>query len=436
MIRSLFGRKACLFLIFASVAFNANSQSLPIDFENSVVVTSDFTDFDGGIATVIPNPQSTTLNSSATVAQIVRNGGQIWSGSKILMAANLDFSSLSSISMQVFTSAPIGTTVKMKLEGMGAVERDAFTTVSNQWETLTFDFTGIPADFNYIVFMFDYGNVGDGTANSTFLFDDIIQFSPGTQIDLPVNFEGNTVNYAMSDFGGNVSSLEVDPTDPSNNVMKVTKTATSATWAGTTISTPSGFATDIPLTLTDSKMNVRVWSPDAGILVQLKVEDANNNTHTCETQTPTTVAGGWEILEFDFSNEAPGTAQLSVGLSMGWKYTMASIFFNIGVDGATAGEKTYYFDDVKFGPNTVGLSEFSAGDFEVFPNPSSDFWFISSVNNSIKELKLRDVQGKLILHQEVNSSEVRIESTTFTRGLYFAEIHSELGIQKIKLVKN
>ena len=333
------------------------SQTLPIDFETGVT-TSNFIDFDGGVATVLPNPQSNGINSSATVAQIVRSGGQIWAGSKIDLPANLDFSSEGFISMKVFTAAPVGTVVKFKLEGAGSTERDALTTVSNAWEVLTWDFTGTPPNYNSLVFMFDFGNIGDGSANSTFLFDDIEQFAGSgtglTQIDLPVTFEDTTVDYTTTDFGGNVSSLVVDPTDPNNMVIQAIKTDQATTWAGTTIGTPAGFATNIPLTLSDSKMTVRVWSPTANTPIRLKVEDFTDPTHTCETETNTTIAGGWETLEFDFANEAPGTAQLSTGLSMGWTYNMASIFFNFGTDGLTAGEQTYYFDDVQFGSGGTG----------------------------------------------------------------------------------
>ena len=100
-----------------------NSQALPIDFE-ATITTSNFIDFDGGTATVIANPQANGINTSTTVAQIVRNGGQIWAGSKIELTANLDFTTMNSISMKVYTSAPIGTTVKFKLEGVGSTERD------------------------------------------------------------------------------------------------------------------------------------------------------------------------------------------------------------------------------------------------------------------------------------------------------------------------
>jgi hypothetical protein len=179
------------------------------------------------------------------------------------------------------------------------------------------------------------GNTGGGT-------------SSGSQIDLPVDFESTTIDYTLTDFGENQSSLVTDPENGGNTVVKVIKTAAAATWAGTTIGTDSGFATNIPISLTNSKITVRIWSPDAGTPIRLKIEDANDNTHTCETEVNTTVAGGWETIEFDFTNQASGTELLSVGLGNGWVYNKASIFFNFGTDGATAGEKTYYFDDVIF----------------------------------------------------------------------------------------
>jgi len=421
-------------LILLFTAFAGNAQSLPIDFE-ATITTSDFIDFDGGTATVLPNPQSNGINTSATVAQIVRNGGTIWSGSKIDLTANLDFSTLSTISMKVFTTAPVGTIVKFKLEGTGATERDVPTTVSNEWEVLTWDFTGTPSDFNSVVFMFDFGNVGDGSANSTFLFDDVEQLFGGTQIDLPVDFETTDVNYTMSDFGGNVSSLVADPSAPDNMVIQAIKTTGAATWAGTTIGTPAGFATNIPLTLSDSKMTVSVWSPESGTPIRLKVEDSNDPTHTCETETNTSVAAGWETLEFDFTNQAPGTESLSVGLSMGWTYNMASIFFNFGTDGATAGEKTYYFDDVKFGELMVGISDSETDEFSIFPNPANAEWRISSENQVITLIEVFDTQGKQMLTLYPNNYRAEINAQHLAAGIYVAKVSTDSGVSSVRLLK-
>ena len=424
------------FIIFLLTVSFGNAQSLPIDFETTIT-TADFTDFDGGVATVIPNPQSNGINTSATVAQIVRDGGEVWSGSKIALAANLDFTTLNAISMKVFTTAPVGTIVKFKLEGNGgATERDIPTTVTNEWEVLTWDFTGTPTDFNDIVFMFDFGNVGNGSVNSTFLFDDIEQLFGGEQLDLPVDFEGSTFNYTMTDFGGNVSSLVVDPTDPNNMVIQAIKTDGAATWAGTTIGTPGGFATNIPLTLTDSKMSVRVWSPEAGTPIRLKVEKSSDPTQTCETEVNTTLAGQWEVMEFDFLNQAPGTQTLEIGLGMGWTYNMASIFFNFGTDGNAAGEKTYYFDDVYFGDFVLDLDLIKIEGLKVFPNPSNTQWTIQTKNTTINSIDVYDMQGRLMLTVFSNNEIATIDTANFPKGIYWAKISTPEGISSVKLLKN
>tara|TARA_B110000037_G_scaffold20880_1_gene22798 strand:- start:1887 stop:3188 length:1302 start_codon:yes stop_codon:yes gene_type:complete len=424
-----------LMLLFLGIF--VHSQSLQIDFETSFG-TSDFIDFDGGMASVLDNPEAEGINTSAKVAKIIRSEGAIWAGSKIELANNLDFSTLNSISMKVYTTAPVGTMIKFKLEGpTGAAERDVQTSLSSQWEVLTWDFTGEPSSFNHIVFMFDFGNVGDGSANSTFLFDDIEQLFGGTQIDLPVDFEGASVNYTMSDFGGNESSLSVDPSDPENKVMQVIKTGTAATWAGTTLGTPSGFATYIPLSLSDSKITVKVWSPAAGTPIRLKVEDSNDPTHTCETETQTTVAEDWEILEFDFANQAPGTESLSIGLERGWIYNMVSIFFNFGTEGAIAGEKTYYFDEVKFNTSSIGstdedetLLSVPASSIMIYPNPAEDRIHISM--SEFKEAIIYTLSGKKVLRSKEND----IDISTVNQGIYIIELENSSGARvRIKLVK-
>ena len=411
-------------------------QSLPIDFENNIT-TSDFVDFDGGIATVLANPQSGGINTSATSAQIIRNGGALWSGSKIYLTSNLDFSDDNIVSMKVYTSAPIGTVVKLKLEGIGSTERDVATTVNNEWEELSWDFTGEPSNYNTLVFMFDFGNIGDGSPNSTFLFDDIQQFFGGAQIDLPVSFEDATINYTTTDFGGNASSLTVDPFNANNTVTEVVKTNLAEAWAGTTIGTPAGFASNIPLTLSASIMTVKVWSPIAGAPIRLKVEDSSDPTHTCETETNTTIAGGWETLVFDFSNQAPGTELLSIGLGMGWTYNMASIFFNFGTDGASSGEKTYFFDDVQFGQPVVGgLSNPSPPlNIDVFPNPTSDLWTISSGQQSIKKVTLFDLMGKKLKAYRTNSPTTSIDAKGLSKGSYLALVHFEEKTIMVPLIK-
>lgn len=331
-----------------TVAFSIKEElTLSIDFEGG---SYDFVDFDGGTATVITNPQSSGINTSATVAQIVRDGGAIWAGSKLELSDNIDFSSNNTFSMKVY-SPRVDVPVRFKLESSsgGWAQVEVNTTVANEWETLNFDFTGTASDtYNQLVFMFDFEATGDGSANSTFLFDDI-EFYDVTggldQIDLPVDFESSTVFYELTDFGGAATELTVDPSNSSNTVATTIKTAGAATWAGTTIGTNRGFASVIPITESETVISMKVFSPAAGTTVRMKAEDHNDVTLTVETEAVTTVANSWEILTFDFSNVATGTNPFNLSTN----FDKVSVFFDFGNEGSG---DTYYWDDVMFGASS------------------------------------------------------------------------------------
>ena len=342
-----------LMLFLSSVALG--QPSLPLDFESSTISYT-FTDFGGGTATVINNPQSNGINTSAKVGRMVKGAPEVFAGSFISLGAPIDFSTNKTFKVKVFMPK-VGAKLLLKVENQtnGGInfEKEATGTVANAWEELTFDYSTINTANQYqkIVLIFDLGTVGNGTSNFTYLFDDIRLVAGGggglTQMNLPVTFDVATVDYGLIGFGGaEASTIVTDPTNAANKVAKVIKSATAELWAGTTLSAAngSGFSTKIPFTATDKKMSVRVWSPNSGIKVRLKVEDSADVTKSVETEATSTVANNWETLTFDFANQASGTA----ALNLAFNYNKASIFFNFGVTGATAGEKTYYFDDVKF----------------------------------------------------------------------------------------
>jgi endoglucanase Acf2 len=154
---------------------------LPINFESSGTYV--FTDFDGGLGSVVVNPFQTGSNLSNKVGKIVRNSGATWAGSYLTLNNKIDFSTYSTFSMKVY-SPRAGVPVLLKLEGdVGPSEVLATTTMANTWETLTWNFAGKPSNvYNKLVLMFDFGTVGNGTANSTFYFDDIYQISNASNI--------------------------------------------------------------------------------------------------------------------------------------------------------------------------------------------------------------------------------------------------------------
>jgi hypothetical protein len=161
-----------------------------------------------------------------------------------------------------------------------------------------------------------------------------------------VTFDDEGVQYAIRGFGGAEGMVVVDPTDDENTVGEVLKTDAAELWAGVTFSTAPGETVGvIPFDAENTQMTVRVWSPDAGIQVRLKAENADNEEIAAETEATTSMAGAWEVLTFDFANPAAGTAALNPEAT----YDRLSIFMGFGVTGEDNGEaKTYYFDDVTF----------------------------------------------------------------------------------------
>jgi len=91
-------------------------------------------------------------------------------------------------------------------------------------------------------------------------------------------------------------------------------------------------------------MTVRVYSPRAGVVVLLKVEDAADGERYAETEAVTTVAEGWETLTFDFADPTA----TSPALNPAYTYDKISIFFDFGKSGAQGGGGTFYFDDILF----------------------------------------------------------------------------------------
>ncbi len=191
------------------------------------------------------------------------------------------------------------------------------------------------------------------------------------QMNLPVSFDDTQVEYGLLGFDGSEdAAVVVDPTNASNMVARVTKSSTAGASSGVTITAPAqlGFSSPVPFAADATTMSVRVWSPDAGIQVRLKVEDHTNPTRSVETNVTTSVANDWEVLVFDFANQSEGTAALNLDFT----YDKATIFFNFGVDGATAGEKTYYFDDVVFGGEVIVATQYNVT-FQVDMQNVTDF---------------------------------------------------------------
>ena len=380
---------------------------LPIGFDD---VNYDYTfgDFGGAAYSIVADPK----DASNKVMKVIKTAGaEVWAGTT--MSTNLGLakaiplkSGATTMQARVYSPAA-GLKIKLKVEdrtnGNIAVETDAVTTVANTWEVLEFDFSnqssGTPAinfanTYDKASIFFDFGTAGSG---KVFYLDDF-KMKPAAvvlaQINLPVTFDATNVNYSVTDFGNNATVDAVDPTSSSNKVKKTTKPTGAETWAGTTIGTPTGFASKIPITATSTTMSVRVYSPAVGLKIKLKIEDKTDPNKSVETDVLTTKANEWETMVFDFSNQATGTPALNASLT----YDKASIFFDFGTAGSG---KVFYWDDVQinaialpltFESSTItyAFTNFDGGGVTVVNNPD-----ITTANPSAKVAKMVKSAGQV-----------------------------------------
>jgi hypothetical protein len=405
--------------------------SLPIDFESDVVNT-DFINYNGATASIISNPQMDAENPSETVCQVVRDGGNFFAGSKIFLNEAIDLSIDWYISMKVYTTAPVGTRIKLELENSaGITNLDQLTTVSGAWETISWNFDGKANDYDRIQVIFDFGTIGDGSTTSTFLFDDVRQISGPAIPDpspttLPIDFENSVVTSDFVNFFGAETTVVPNPQIDANN--------SSATVGQFLRSGGAGFMRS-KLRLTDYLSNMstngtismKVFTDaPVGTLLKFKLESTPPEQFGKEQDALTTVSGEWATYTWDLSN-ADSPIYDVLTLMLGYN----------GANDASA-NATFLFDDIKIISNTLsnGVEQtLSFDDIYAFPNPSKDLITIRSKNESIENIKLYNTLGIMVLEIKPNSLSTIIDVSNLASGVYFAKISTKLELGTITLVK-
>lgn len=151
-------------------------------------------------------------------------------------------------------------------------------------------------------------------------------------VNLPLDFESATLPYSFTNFGGATTVIannaNVGGLNTSAKVGALTKGAGAQIWAGSFIelSNPIDFSIM-------KKIKMKVWSPQPGIIVKLKLENLADATKNKEIDATLTTANSWQELTFDFTS-----------INMSYTYQRVVVFFAFGAGGNGA---TYQFDDIK-----------------------------------------------------------------------------------------
>ncbi|WP_445737085.1 T9SS type A sorting domain-containing protein [Mariniflexile sp.] len=100
-----------------------------------------------------------------------------------------------------------------------------------------------------------------------------------------------------------------------------------------------------------------------------------------------------------------------------------------GVDWDIVSRKTYNYD------NTAGVNDFNDNQITVYPNPTTDFIYLSNINENL-DYKLYDVTGKISMEGKLIANK-KIDISNLKSGLFILQLKTETGnITHRKVFKN
>ena len=433
-------KKITFFSLALILPLGIMAQTLPLDFE--VSEDNAFVPFNDATATVVVDP----TDASNQVLELVSNGAD-FDGATITMGTYIDLSddTNNTITFEMWAADASTRTHLLQLKGgTGASPQTQlyFSTTAAGWQTITLNFSNAgPTLSNDYLLMDFFADAGVGnTATGTYYIDDIdgpngsavpIDPLPATAAPMP-NYPDAEVYSIYNDsnnystvfpftygFGAISSEPDLDNTGVENLAYKfnfgiqgfgqgvesgddIDVTAfnfvTFDYWAGSGL---NGF-------------NVVMINEGLEYTYRVGVDEA------IETETWIKV----EIPMTFFTNLGFNNAEF-------FQWKMGPL--NNSIENAGFA----YIDNILLTENQSTLSNdsFSQAEFRTYPNPTQDVWNIRTTEN-VQKVEVYNIAGRLVKKLNVNASEVSINASELSTGVYLAKISNEFDqTRTIKLIK-
>lgn len=465
--------KKLTFLLMAFVLSFGQAQTTLEDFEGDAPTTELADGFVS--ANVAANPDNAAENALELVTSAA---GDPWQGAVLFMQNNkIDMTTADkTMTIDVYSLTPRDFLFKLSSGDVGGVDtaQESKTAASHGgtgWETLSLDFN-VGADlsqpgynppndqFSSILF-FPLFNIatdgwcegcGPGSAIATTTYVDNIVGIAGDAIEGPT---------------GPALPTEAAPTPPPSNAAGVRSIFSDAytdipnvNWNpdfGPNLAVSDIVANDDNLKTFDgpgfvgvdwsankfdaadmTNFHIDFWTNDPELINPGKVfnfklvnfgdgdEEQNALQYDINAgSTPVIATGQW------VSVDAPLSAFLGVpqaGFPANARDGLAQFVITTNLEG------DIYVDNVYLYNPALSTEEFSATNFRVYPNPTTNNWNIVS-NTTINAITVFDILGKQVTALTPNASEVEISTSNITTGIYFARIDGINGSKTVKLIK-
>jgi len=432
-----------LISVALSFSFNSISQSNWDGFDNIGKVTYPF--FNGSVFNEsFSNPSTTGVNTSAKCAQYTRDGASQYD---VILINPIGLTKIASVAdyragtkkmtLKVYSTS-IGKTLQITLEDNTSAgptnyptgrhsEYTAVTTVSNAWETLTFNLVNSPdltvsdTNINQLVLLFDPNSFN----SDTYLFDDLmgptlIDPCLGTPKDSSIVDDYECQRNVTFDFAnGTHSQFEINPVTSGINTSK-----TCGKFTKYVPPTNDGaFGGTILYPFNTSKFNeakIQLYSPAGAYDFKIVFQDAMG-VDLLDQSFTTSSSPTWESFTMDlFSIPNANSIEKFVFL----------------LNPTTATEDSIFLDNFSLSFNaSAGINEKQINNqVNVFPNPFIDQLTISS-ENEIEQIIVFSISGKkLIQLKGIKSLKTNVSLRSLNPGSYFIQIKDENGNYKRKII--
>lgn len=178
-------------------------------------------------------------------------------------------------------------------------------------------------------------------------------------------------------------------------------------------------------------LNIHFNYQNSGPGTGLVVDDANPGNVVTEFAYP---EGTWFQIKYQIDLDADTTVMFVDGNEVynGPFFTGSNLG---GVDFFSIDANTeYYIDDVLFVDGIVGIEDFAADSFSVYPNPVSDFLNIKT-KTAVDQVTVYDVLGKMVLTSNPGIISPKIDMSTLTSGAYMVKVTIGNSSKTVKVVK-
>ena len=401
------------------------SQSLPINFDESVDPAYYFTCYDCNFALA-----SDPLDSGNAVGELISyNYAEFGSAQTIELDQYVDLSDDNNNTITLRINPLNGTgsgNHMLKFSGgstpFGAEVR--FTTTGTGWQNITLDFGPGLGNYRNLIIFPDFQSF----LTDVYLIDDIagaVNVAPRPTPSQAAPIPTIAANKVKSVYGETYTNLtylynftesfrEVDIENNGNKALEVDLGYYGAGFQNTDVSN-------------EVYVHFDYWTADAtrfALRVNSENPLANNKEYVLGSGgSEPIIQNAWTSVFIPLSHYG----NLGVNLQDVYQYNFVD----------SGGRGTVFFDNIYFTSETnLSINKSNLSNFKVLPNPATSAWTIKTNNQIISSIQLLDVLGKSLMVLSPNSTSVNIDAYQLKSGLYFAQINTLQGTTtSIKLVK-